>query len=325
MAYSSPSLITIAIAVCITTTNKVKTTSTARTLSAYMPIETLKPRIATIRTSLVRSQVSIEREIQQANKPSREPGYRITGRKGQTLRYQHLEKHPLCVYCLDRGITRVAEEVDHIIALANGGQDTSENRQSLCIPCHKKKTEADIGYKTNRPIWRIEESAEQRRKSDYIRSLMYPRNLRPSAIPLTIVCGPAGAGKSTYIAEHAQPGDTIIDMDQIRAKLGIGVNDWTSSTLKRSLIERNAMLAGLATAHLGSAWFIVSAASPQEREQWDRMLKPQRVVVVTASVHTCIARIRATRTGDRQGRSIRAARTWWSKYAPRPSEVQIQT
>lgn len=37
-------------------------------------------------------------------------------------------------------------EVDHIIALENGGSNDDTNMQLLCIPCHKKKTIIDLGY-----------------------------------------------------------------------------------------------------------------------------------------------------------------------------------
>ncbi|MFI1519136.1 HNH endonuclease [Kitasatospora cineracea] len=38
-----------------------------------------------------------------------------------------------------------AVDVDHIKPLALGGEDTDENVQPLCRPCHKAKTRADFG------------------------------------------------------------------------------------------------------------------------------------------------------------------------------------
>jgi 5-methylcytosine-specific restriction protein A len=31
-------------------------------------------------------------------------------------------------------------ELDHIVNVAQGGTDDEKNLQSLCVPCHKKKT-----------------------------------------------------------------------------------------------------------------------------------------------------------------------------------------
>jgi 5-methylcytosine-specific restriction protein A len=45
--------------------------------------------------------------------------------------------------CAGRGVTREAEELDHIIPLSDGGDDTEDNYQGLCKPCHKAKTKQE--------------------------------------------------------------------------------------------------------------------------------------------------------------------------------------
>lgn len=37
---------------------------------------------------------------------------------------------------------------------------------------------------------------------------------------VTLVCGPACSGKSTYVREHADPGDLVIDWDDIAVRMG---------------------------------------------------------------------------------------------------------
>jgi 5-methylcytosine-specific restriction protein A len=117
----------------------------------------------------------------------------------------------------------------------------------------------------------------------------------------------------------------VIDMDAIRLELGIGVDQWGQDTLIRSLRRRNELLAALATARQGSAWFIVSEARAQERDWWRHMLHPQQTVIVLASADTCMDRIRSTRTGDRADRAIRAARRWWDNYSPAAHELEVHT
>ncbi|HEY3984625.1 HNH endonuclease [Cedecea sp.] len=46
----------------------------------------------------------------------------------------------LCQNCLRRGAITEAAAVDHIVAKANGGSDSDDNLESLCIPCHRVKT-----------------------------------------------------------------------------------------------------------------------------------------------------------------------------------------
>jgi 5-methylcytosine-specific restriction endonuclease McrA len=74
-------------------------------------------------------------------------GNRIRGRKLQQIRERHFKKNPLCVLCKAAGRVVPATELDHRIALVNGGTDTDDNRQGLCADCHKRKTAEDLGYK----------------------------------------------------------------------------------------------------------------------------------------------------------------------------------
>jgi 5-methylcytosine-specific restriction enzyme A len=68
---------------------------------------------------------------------------RITGRKLQRERNRLFDDNPLCVGCQRRGIIRSATQRDHIIPLAEGGQDVPENTQGLCDECHKIKSEEE--------------------------------------------------------------------------------------------------------------------------------------------------------------------------------------
>lgn len=49
----------------------------------------------------------------------------------------------MCAMCK----VSAATELDHIVALANGGTNDEDNLQGLCAACHEIKTIADLGYK----------------------------------------------------------------------------------------------------------------------------------------------------------------------------------
>lgn len=73
---------------------------------------------------------------------------RIRGRKLQRIRQLHLNAHPLCVRCEAKTPPRYtpATQIDHKVALVNGGEDVESNRQGLCDACHVEKTAEDMGW-----------------------------------------------------------------------------------------------------------------------------------------------------------------------------------
>lgn len=85
---------------------------------------------------------------------------RIRGRKLQRIRARHFQANPLCVMCEAENKVAIATELDHIVALVNGGKDEEGNRQGLCEACHKVKTAKDLGHKRKAQIgldgWPVE-------------------------------------------------------------------------------------------------------------------------------------------------------------------------
>lgn len=72
---------------------------------------------------------------------------RIRGRRRVERNAVFLSMHPWCAHCLNAGKLVAAAEVDHIIALVNGGEDADDNLQGLCVDCHRVKTRKDLGHK----------------------------------------------------------------------------------------------------------------------------------------------------------------------------------
>ena len=97
-----------------------------------------------------------------------------------------LRMHPLCAECHWYGRVVPATLVDHKRP-HKGDQGLfwdQENWQALCRDCHTKKT---------------------------------LREMR--AMPKYVVCGPPGAGKSTWVKQHAQKGDLVFDADVLLATM----------------------------------------------------------------------------------------------------------
>ncbi len=66
---------------------------------------------------------------------------RIQGRPWEEIRQRVLKAHDyLCVRCAQSKFPRMAQEVDHIVPLEQGGSNDDSNLQPLCAPHHAEKT-----------------------------------------------------------------------------------------------------------------------------------------------------------------------------------------
>lgn len=67
-------------------------------------------------------------------------------REWAKLRHSYASEHPLCEHCQRQGLTVPVHEVDHILPFNGPGDPLRldrSNLQSLCRPCHAKKTAQD--------------------------------------------------------------------------------------------------------------------------------------------------------------------------------------
>jgi hypothetical protein len=205
-------------------------------------------------------------------------------------RHVFLQDHPLCAYCDAEGRATPADVVDHVIP-HRGDQDLfwdRRNWQALCKTHHDQKSRAE-------------------RSS----GLLYPQGLRPSAIPLTIVAGPPGAGKTTYAQQIA---DRVIDLDLIVAGLAGEMYPEDRRYLPAALERRNSALMGLARATKGEAAFVICAPSFVERRWWKESLGG-KVIVLDTALDVCIRRIEADERRLDRGAHIARARRWWRDYS----------
>ena len=72
---------------------------------------------------------------------------RLRGAKAVARRLRVWTKSPWCAMCgCLTFYTPDGFHIDHRIPLHKAGPDTEDNLQTLCIPCHDKKTALDMGY-----------------------------------------------------------------------------------------------------------------------------------------------------------------------------------
>lgn len=121
----------------------------------------------------------------------RTPVHRMRGRKLQKARHRLFAQQPLCVLCLAQGRTTLATIRDHVTPLAEGGADDETNEQPVCQDCHDAK------------------SAEESKRGQQ------RQHQAPQPGKRTVVCGPPGSGKTTFVNQHRVPGVLVWDLDAI--------------------------------------------------------------------------------------------------------------
>jgi hypothetical protein len=87
---------------------------------------------------------------------------------------------------------------------------------------------------------------------------------------LTIVTGPPCAGKTTYVAQHAQPGDIIIDFDAMARALGAHDRNYSNPVRAVTQYARGAAIKGAISWHRRGArvWITECQPSPQRWRQY---------------------------------------------------------
>jgi len=200
----------------------------------------------------------------------------------------------LCQVCNLKGRLTVGNIVDHIKPKAEGGTDDLGNLQVICKPCHTMKT-----------------AGESARGGAHVR--FEPEWLPQPLVPVTVVCGPPGSGKTTYVQQHASVGELVLDIDMIAAELfNLPPYHATFEQIKSAIRYRNKLLAGLADSSCGytKAWLIVTAGSDAKRQFWRG--KYGELIIMKTQKRECMERIRNDdRRPDRVKRAAVEAVLQW--------------
>lgn len=197
------------------------------------------------------------------------------------LRDRVLSEEPLCA---EPGCESTPTVVDHEIPHRGDEQLAFDrgNCRAMCKPHHDAKTGREVDWSGR-------------------------------AVPVTLVIGPPCAGKTSYVSEHAQPGDLIVDTDALAQALGSPAAHGHDDALITFVIEaRDAILARLRRGgQVRHAWIVTT--------RHDMALPGAHVVTLDTSATECHRRARAA---GRPAQWHDLIDTWWITHRAREAVTQ---
>ena len=151
------------------------------------------------------------------------------GKRRTWLRKDFLLKYPWCANCAKHGRRTQATVVDHIKPHRGdpGLLRDVDNLQPLCTTCHASvKQSQEVtgrirGCRSDGTPLDPAHPWNSGSADSWTENVRRPHGIRSPTIPVTMVCGPPAAWKSSYVNKHRQKGDLVIDLDLIMRRVQV--------------------------------------------------------------------------------------------------------
>lgn len=222
-------------------------------------------------------------------------------------------KHGICERCGAPG-----DEVHHKTYLTPANVNDPEivfgwkNLELLCRSCHIEEHEKHKNLKQGRPA----------READV--RIMFDDNGQP--IPrgqVKVVWGCPASGKSTYVREHMQHMDIVIDLDNI-LRCFTGLTNKVDSQgditdyLPAMLLIRSAVYKAVKEGLPGvrTAWIVAGLPKKSDRQQMSMTFADATFIFIENTLEKCLSNMEGDDKRTNKERQRRIINDWFRNYEP---------
>jgi len=147
----------------------------------------------------------------------------------------------------------------------------------------------------------------------------YKFNEQGEMIPIDvyIVWGSPGSGKTTYVKEHMQEGDLVVDLDYIKQSISLSNRTECKDNLLDTAIKIRELLydlIGKREVDTDNMWVIAGLPTMEEREQLVHRIKATEVVFIETTEKKCINRAMNDRDRKDKDTQIEVINKWFKQY-----------
>ena len=146
----------------------------------------------------------------------------------------------------------------------------------------------------------------------------YKFNNEGEMIPVTVylIWGAPASGKTTYVKQHMQDGDMVVDLDLIKQSLSMMSKTDTWDTLLEVVLSIREHLYDLIEKRRvkSDVWVISGLPERDKREEVIKKIKADKVIHIKATEKECIERAKNDIERTDKQKQMQIIHKWFNKY-----------